>query len=79
MLFHLLTGQEDTMNDMAVFIYEQDPMHPLGLWFTGLWMMNDPAQSSAGLYRMKQALEHDLERYMPVDENLKQMVLGDIS
>lgn len=71
LLWSLLQHQEEAMNRLAQRLYDYNPQDPVGLWFTGLAMTNDPASAQEGVWRMRRALDLGIARFMPIEEEIK--------
>lgn len=74
LLYSLANGREQSALPIAEMIYRHDPVHPLGLWFKGLADLNDPQTANMGLSMMRMALDNGIERFMPVDDDLRNML-----
>ena len=70
----LLANDDAAIQRVANIIYTQNPQDPVGLWFKGLVMLNTPRTSQQGLHFMRRALENDVERYLPVEKELKRQL-----
>ncbi len=76
-LTHLLsTGRDARLAELAGELYARNPHDPIAMWFTGLTLLGDGADADPGIQRMRDALEHGLERLMPVDAQIKTQLLG---
>jgi hypothetical protein len=75
LLLALMSNQENDAYTIAKEIYLNNPKDPVGLWFTGIIMLNNPAQATDGLSRLKSALNNGIERFMPVDDEIKNQLL----
>ncbi len=62
------------MQEIASAIYARNSNDPVGLWFTGMSMLSTVDQVQTGLSRMRRAVEGGIERYMPVEEDVKSML-----
>jgi len=56
-----------------------DPEHPVVLWFSGIEAIKpgDVASRDKGLGLMRRAVDHGLERFMPVDASIKARLAGE--
>lgn len=70
--YHLIHGDDKTIGKITNIILSSNKDDPAGLWFQGIIKLNDPAQSRQGLIMMRKALENGIERYLPVEDDLKQ-------
>ena len=75
-LYNLSEGQEELSVDVAALIHQQTPHHPLGLWFKGLYLLQDDKTVADGIGMMRAALENGIERFIPVDAEVKAMIGG---
>ncbi len=66
------------ITEMTDAILARRPEDPVGLWFSGLAMIqsSDPAVRKASLFRLRSALDHGIERLMPVDAKQKAQILA---
>jgi hypothetical protein len=71
LLWHMMQGREKKVGEIAEDIYAQDKQDPVGLWFKGMVMTGAPGSAQAGLVFMRRALANGIERYIPVDEDIK--------
>lgn len=76
LLWHLTHEEESILERIALQIYRQNDQDPVGLWFRGIVLLNDPRQSQTGLSFMRKALGFGIERYVPVDPTLKNQLLN---
>lgn len=76
MLYHVLHQQEARLLPIANVLYKQDKTNPLGLWFKGLYLLNDPTRTQQALFMMRKALDNGIERFILVEEDVKAMLLG---
>lgn len=51
-----------------------DPDDPVGLWYSGSVLMADSGRARQGLSRLNRSLDRGIERFMPVDGALKEMI-----
>jgi len=72
--WRLLSGDDHAIRSLAETILQHDPKAPVGLWFSGIVLLNDPARQAEGLKRMRAAIDGGLERVMPVPQELLQML-----
>lgn len=76
LLWNFINHHEDAMSEIISQIYIRDPEDPVGLWFKGLLMTGGSGdQAREGLTLMRKALDNGIERFMPVDEKLKQQLM----
>ena len=71
----MLNGREPQSQEISEMIYAHNPEDPVGLWFTGLSLSADPRTAQKGLNRMRLALKHDIERFLPVQKEIKDQLL----
>ncbi len=76
LLWHLMSEDEEDVKDMAVRLYALNPKDPVALWFSGLVMAGDSQNSMAGIRRMRRAIELGIERYIPVEPDVKAQLLS---
>ncbi len=74
LLWHLIHQKERDVQEIASAIYARNSNDPVGLWFTGMSMLSTVDQVQTGLSRMRRAVEGGIERYMPVEEDVKSML-----
>lgn len=72
--WRLLAGDDPAIRRLAETILQHDPRDPVGLWFSGIVLLNDPARQVEGLARMRAAVDGGLVRVMPVPPELVQML-----
>ena len=61
---------------MIKHILRLNPNDPVGLWFKGLSLLNDPSKTEQGINALKRALDNGIERLMPIEEELLKMLKG---
>jgi hypothetical protein len=71
LLWHFIQGREAQAAPIADMIYINNAQDPVGLWFKGLFLTGKPARAQEGIAMMRKALERGIERYIPVDPQLK--------
>lgn len=66
-------GRDDELQAMIAHARGVDGEHPVVLWFDGVTLLRapDPSRQAAGLLRMRRALQRGLERFMPVEPEVK--------
>lgn len=69
--WHLIRNKNAEIKRIAELIYALDHHDPIGLWFRGLGMLNAPQTSAQGLQFLRRALDNGIERFMPVEEDIK--------
>lgn len=52
-------------------LYARTPDDMVALWFSGIALLDDPAQTLAAVERMRRALKLGIERIIPVEDELK--------
>lgn len=52
-------------------LYARNPQDMVGLWFSGIALLDDPTQTLAAVERMRKALDLGIERIIPVEDQLK--------
>ncbi|MDV7338635.1 hypothetical protein RYZ26_03435 [Terasakiella sp. A23] len=72
----LETGQEADLLKRAEKAVAYEATRPIGLWFSGIVQLNDPAQKDKAISNLKQALSLGIERFFPVEEGLKQALVA---
>jgi hypothetical protein len=75
LLWAIMSNKEEKAYLVAQKIFTNNPEDPVGLWFTGLIMLNDPKNANEGIFRMRSALNKGIERFMPIDEEIKNQLL----
>jgi hypothetical protein len=76
LLYAFLNQKEAQMNRLAVRLYAHNPHDPVALWFTGLSMTGHAQEAQEGLSRMRLALTYGIERFMPIDPDIKLQLTG---
>jgi hypothetical protein len=76
LLWHFNQGQEQAVSQIAQTILARNNRDPVGLWFYGLFLTADPQTAQQGVMMMRDALARGIDRFMPIDEDLKKQVLG---
>jgi hypothetical protein len=71
LLWLLAQNRSDTFKAWAERLYRRAPGDPVGLWFSGIANLDDPARAPEGVARMKAALAKGIERFIPVEAELK--------
>jgi hypothetical protein len=74
--WRLLDEDDGAMRVIVNQLLARDRTDPVGLWFSGIVMLNNPDQAENGLARMNHALANGLERIMPVDSDLRARVVA---
>ena len=75
-LFWLLKeNRKQEFHRLASLIFNRNPKDPIGLWFSGIALLEDPVSAGEGIGRMRHAIELGIERMIPVDEEIKQQIL----
>ncbi len=76
--WRLKAGDSAAVAALAADILARRPADPVGLWFSGLIMIESPDRPrvAAGLFRLRQALEAGIERLMPIDPRQKGQILA---
>ncbi len=75
-LYHMEIGQEGRMQETVDLIYKHNSEDPVGLWFKGLSLLSHPHTSAQGIELMRKALKHGIERFMPVEKGLRDMLVS---
>lgn len=70
----LVHGRSERLQAMVALAAGIDPEHPVTLWFTGVIRLrsDNPVLQAQGFELMRRAYDGGLERYMPVNDVLKQ-------
>ncbi len=76
LLWHFNQGQEIEVFQKASSLLQKNSKDPIGLWFYGLVLTSDQSRAGQGVAMMREALGRGLERFMPVDEDVKVQLLG---
>lgn len=72
LLWLLKEGKEATLRGWANRLFVRDPEDPVGLWFSGIALLGDASRAPLGIGRMKKALSLGIERFIPVEESIKE-------
>ncbi len=75
LLYNMVHGLEERSRDIVEQLYTQNPDHPLGLWFKGLSLLDTPRSAPQGLDMMRKALGNGIERFIPVEDDIRVMLL----
>ena len=75
-LYNIIEQREDQSKAMIKHILRLNPNDPVGLWFKGLSLLNDPSKTEQGINALKRALDNGIERLMPIEEELLKMLKG---
>lgn len=70
----LVQGRDEDMARRAADLLRRRPSDPVAMWFSGIDRLNDPAGPSAGMRRMRAALDAGVERYMAVDPAVRDQI-----
>ncbi len=75
--WRLTTGESQAVAAMAATLLARRPSDPVGLWFSGLVMIDspDPARKRAALARLRAALDGGVERFLPIEPAQKSRIL----
>lgn len=71
LLWLLTRNKTDEFHAWANRLYARNPQDMVGLWFSGIALLDDPAQTLAAVERMRKALDLGIERIIPVEDQLK--------
>lgn len=77
LLYNVMMEREPESRPVIDHIRRQNPEDPLGLWFAGLDFLQSPDRTEQGLIMMRRALEHGIERYIPIDDTLLDLLRND--
>gem|GEM_PF-6164671 len=64
-------GAEAQALQLSEHMLKTNPADPVGLWFSGVVLLNDTRTKSEGIQRLKRALHNNIEKIMPVEPDLK--------
>ena len=67
----LAKGDEPRILQISEQMLATNPNDPVGLWFSGIVLLNDTNRVADAVQRLKRALKNDLEKIMPVEADLK--------
>lgn len=67
----LAKGAEAQALQLSDHMLKANPADPVGLWFSGVVLLNDISTKSEGIQRLKRALHNNIEKIMPVEPDLK--------
>lgn len=73
-LWLLDQGKEQELLTRAEALLAQYASSPIGLWFSGVVILGDTSRANDGMLRLKQAIQNGVERYMPIDKNIKESI-----
>ena len=74
LLWLLKENRLDEFSEFSGKLYAMDSSDPVGLWFSGIDLLGRQETAEAGLGRMQLALKLGIERFIPVDDQLKQQL-----
>jgi len=74
LLWLLKENRLDEFSEFSAKLYAMDSSDPVGLWFSGIDLLGRQETAEAGLRRMQTALKLGIERFIPVDDQLKQQL-----
>ena len=74
----LVRGQHTDIEAMLAAARRVDADHPVVLWFSGIEALQpgDATKREQALGQMQRAIDHGLERFMPVDPSIKARLAG---
>lgn len=72
--WHLARADDAAIRRITSLLLDMDRNNPVGLWFMGFTMLNDPNYAQHGLSLMRLALDKGIERYIPIDNDLRQQL-----
>jgi len=64
-------GEESRVLDITTGMLDNNREDPIGLWFSGVVLLNDVEKTTEAVQRLKRALRNGLEKIMPVETRLK--------
>lgn len=67
-------GEDDELYQRSQKVILNNKAKAIGLWFSGVVMLNRAGQQDEGATLMRQAIENGLEKFMPVDQQLKKQL-----
>ena len=67
----LAKGDEPRILQISEQMLATNPNDPVGLWFSGIVLLNDTNRVADAVQRLKRALKNNLEKIMPVEADLK--------
>lgn len=71
MLWLLRENRTADFERMASWLHARNANDAVGLWFSGVALLNHDATAHEGIRRMKRSLELGIERIMPVEDEIK--------
>ena len=74
-LWLLKTGRERELLERSEKLLAYNPQSAIGLWFSGVVLLNDSNRAQEGMARLRRALENGIEMVMPVEQTLKNAIL----
>ncbi|MCW9036058.1 MAG: hypothetical protein OQJ97_17685 [Rhodospirillales bacterium] len=75
LLWEVKNERYESVSSLTTQILGQNPNDPIGLWFSGIAMIGDPDKVQAGLDNMRLALEKGVERFIPIEPEVKASLL----
>ena len=75
LLFLLKTGDEARFANLSNSLFALNPDDPIALWFSGIALLSNPNKGDIGIQRMLSALEKEVERLIPVDQEMKRALI----
>lgn len=70
LMWQLTNGQEAQIQPLLNRILKDNPNDPVGLWFSGIALLNDEKTATLGQRRMQRALLLGIDRIIPVEKSL---------
>ena len=69
-------GEENRVLEISKHMLTTNAHDPVGLWFSGIVLLNEKDRRADGIQRLKRALANGLEKIMPVEPSLKTNLSG---
>lgn len=73
-MWHLLDEQNEEVYNVDREIHKRDLDDPIGLWFLGLSLLQNQNKTQQGLKMMGHGIERRIERFIPVEDELKKQL-----
>ncbi|MGN7612417.1 hypothetical protein ACQZV8_10065 [Magnetococcales bacterium HHB-1] len=61
------TGEHSQLATISHWLYQQNPLHPVALWYSGIALLENQRTSPQGLERMKQAQARGIEKIVSLN------------
>jgi hypothetical protein len=74
LLWRLEQGRDEEVLALSGRLLRNNPSDAVGLWFSGIVLLGDEDTVPMGIVRLKRSLRVGIERFIPIDESLRQQI-----